>query len=156
MAHAYGKIIRATKAALVSIQLMCKQRGRRKQKVLRPFADHQRKSTSSRANHRAGKSTTSVFTVEKILQITPEGFARRNQSSSTTSVFTVEKILQTTLEGFARGSQSRPTKSEQARGLAMTHLVMVIQFRTEELQQWKQIRTSAKTNAKNAKAFTSL
>jgi hypothetical protein len=67
----------------------------------------------------------------------------------------VEKILQITLEGFARRNQSRPTKSEQARGPAMTHLVMVIQVRTEELQQWKQIRTSVKTNATNAKAFTS-
>ena len=135
MAHAYGKIIRAIEAALVSIQPMFKQRRRRKQKVLRPFADHQRKSTSSRANHRAGKSTTSVLTVEKILQITTEGFARRNQSSSTTSVLTVEKIPRTILEGFARGSQSRPTKSEQARDLAMIHLVMVIQSRTEELQK---------------------
>ena len=138
MAHACGKIIRAIKAALVSIQLMCKQRGRRKPKVLRPFADHQRKPTSSRANHRASSSTTSVFTAEKILQITPEGLARRNQGSSTTSAFTVEKVPQIILEGFATGNQSRLTQSEQARDLAAVHPVAVTQSLTEELQEGKQ------------------
>jgi hypothetical protein len=138
MVRAYGKIIRATKAALVSIQLMCKQRGRRKQKVLRPFADHQRKPTSSRANHRADSSTISVFTAEKILQITPEGLARRSQGSSTTSASTVERVPQTILEGFARGNQSRLIQSERTRDLAAVHPVAVTQSLTEELQKGKQ------------------
>jgi hypothetical protein len=138
MGRAYGKIIRATKAALVSIQLMCKQRGRRKQKVLRPSADYQRKPTSSRANHRAGSSTTSVSTAEKILQITPEGLARGSQDLSTTSAFTVEKIPQTILEDFARGNQKRPNQSEQARDLASVHPAAVTRFLTEELRKGKQ------------------
>ncbi len=138
MVHAYGKIIRATKAAPVSIRLMCKQLGRRKQKVLRPSADRQRKPTSCHASHRASSSTTSESTAEKILQITPEGLARRSQSSSTTSVSTVEKVPQTILEGFARGNQSRLTKSEQARDLAAVHPVAVIRSLTEELQKGKQ------------------
>jgi len=76
--------------------------------------------------------------VEKILQITPEGLARRNKGSSTTSVFTVEKIPLTILESFARESQSRPTKSEQARGLAMIHPVKAIRSLTEKTQKEKQ------------------
>ena len=138
MVHAYGKIIRATKAAPVSIQLMCKQLGRRKQKVLRPSADHQRKPTSCHASHRTSSSTTSVSTAEKILQITPEGLARRSQSSSTTSAFTVEKIPQTILEDFARRNRKRPIQSGQARDLASVHPAAVTRFLTEELRKGKQ------------------
>ena len=138
MVLAYGKIIRATKAAPVSIRLMCKQRGRRKQKVLRPSADHQRKPTSCHASHRASSSTTSVSTAEKILQITPEGFERRSQSSSTTSAFTVEKIPQIILKDIARGNRKRPIQSERARDLASVHPVAVTRSLTEELQKGKQ------------------
>ena len=108
------------------------------------------RSTSSRANDQSAKCTTSVSTVEKTLQITLEGFARRNQRSYTISVSTVEKTLQITLEGFARRNQSRSTKSEQTRGPgqqmipeivvggpAVTHPVKVVQVRTGELQQLK-------------------
>jgi len=75
--------------------------------------------------------------VEKILQITLEGLARRSQGSSTTSVSTVEKILQTILEGFARGNQSRLVQSERTRDLAAVHPVAVTQSLTEELQKGK-------------------